>query len=163
MFRVGRRHTLKIAHCSQFGNKSILASTTSGSTSDWQAPPTNMATSESNKWYLYENDIYGVNGLMDFPSKKDLVDYVLSADFLENRISKEIDEAGREDLQDACEKYMAGTIEAYDYTDQVLENLADYECEIDSMTIEDFESLRSGKSTFSQETIAMFCSRQEDI
>jgi hypothetical protein len=100
---------------------------------------------------------------MDFPSKKDLVDYALSPDFLENRISKDIDEAGRVDLQDACEKYMAGTIEAHDYTEQVLENLADYECEIDSMTIEDFESLRSGNSSFSQETIEMFCSRQEGI
>jgi hypothetical protein len=118
------------------------------------------SSSDSNKWYLYENDDYGVNGLLDYPSKGALCDYIRSADFLANRISRDMDEAGRSALQDACDSFMADEINEADFCDEVLQNLADYDCEIDSMMIEDFERLCAGHSEFSQEAINMFCHRQ---
>ncbi len=110
-----------------------------------------------NKWYMYENDIYGVNALTDFPSKEALVEYILSPDYLESRISEEIDEAGKVDLKDACDRYMSNELNAFDFGEEVLMGLSDYDCEIEMMIIEDFQSLRTGKTEFSQECIEVYC------
>lgn len=36
----------------------------------------------SNDWYIYQNDVYGVNGLLTFQDKKHLMDYVISEEFV---------------------------------------------------------------------------------
>ncbi|MGH1337078.1 MAG: hypothetical protein ACRBFS_13220 [Aureispira sp.] len=117
-------------------------------------------TTINNDWYIYENDIYGVDALLDFGSKEELMEYVLDEDFADNRIPEGLSEKGKAALQIHTDQFRANEIDQLQYAAQLLDLIIEEEGEIESLQIQDFERLCEGKGGFAELSISVFCDRQ---
>lgn len=117
-------------------------------------------TTTNNDWYIYENDIYGVDALLDFGSKDELLDYVLDEDFADNRIPEGISEKGKAALQKYTDQFRANEVDHVQYAADLLDVIMEEEGEIERLQVEDFERICTGKSAFAELAISVFCDRQ---
>ena len=112
----------------------------------------------NNNWYIYQNNVYGVNGLLTFQNKKDLMDYVICEEFVNISASDGIQEEDCEKIKDLTQKFSTNQLTNIEYAQELLKILINNEGEIEQMYIEDFESLCKGISEFSEYCIGVFYS-----
>ena len=110
----------------------------------------------NNDWYIYQNDIYGVNGLLTFQNKKHLMDYVIGKEFINTSAPDGIQEEDYEKIKDLTQKFSTNQLTNIEYSQELLEILINNEGEIEQMYIEDFKNLCKGISEFSQSCIEGF-------
>ncbi len=120
-----------------------------------------MTTSKDNKWYKYENDIFGVNGLLDFETKESLADFMVNGGFIESAMPDGMTDEDKGHLKDYTEEFLAGTMDSMEYADEVLQLVVGNEGELDELMIEDFKSLCTGKTEFGQMTVEYFAEHNE--
>lgn len=114
-----------------------------------------------NVWYMYENDIHGVNGLLSFPSKSKLVAYLKSDEFFELRFEEEPSEELRTTVVDAADRFASAEIDASELSTALELVFVDFDSEVETIEVEDFESLCKGESGFVEEAIELFCEKED--
>ena len=112
----------------------------------------------NNDWYIYQNDVYGVNGLLTFQNKTHLMDYVISEEFVNISAPDGIQEEDYEKIKDLTQKFSTNQLTNIEYAQELCEILINNEGEIEQMYIEDFENLCKGISKFSEDCIGVFYS-----
>jgi Ni,Fe-hydrogenase I large subunit len=112
----------------------------------------------NNDWYIYQNDVYGVNGLLTFQNKTHLMDYVMSEDFVHISAPDGIQEEDYEKIKDLTQKFSTNQLTNIEYAQELLDILVSNQGDIEQMYMEDFESLCKGVSEFSQSCIGGFYS-----
>ena len=115
----------------------------------------------NNNWYLYQSDVYGVNGLLTFQNKNELMDYINSEDFIDTSAPEGIQKKDNQKINDLTQKFSINQITNIEYAQELLKILRNNEGEIEEMYIEDFESLCTGVSEFSKRCIDIFYSQKE--
>ncbi len=115
----------------------------------------------NNDWYIYQNDIYGVNGLQIIKTKEALVDYLTSKEFLSRSVPEGLNNDENKKVKDLTHKFSNNQITNIEYAQKLLEIFIDNEGEIEEMHIEDFESLCNGESEFSKSCIDGFYSEMD--
>jgi hypothetical protein len=109
-----------------------------------------------NNWYIYQEDVYGVNGLLTFSSKQNLIKFVNSEDFMENSMPEGISENTPQQIEEASNLFTLNTIDYVEYAKALLEIIETNNGDITNMYIEDFESLCEGKSAFGKMAVTYF-------
>lgn len=118
-------------------------------------------TAINNDWYIYENDIYGVNAILEFGSKEELANYVLDEEFVEFRIPEGISEEGQQKLEQLTQQFKAGELTNKAYSTELEEVLTEEEGEIESIHIDSFEEVCQGKDYLGEFAIEVFAERKE--
>jgi hypothetical protein len=109
-----------------------------------------------NNWYIYQEDIHGVNGLLSFSSKEELIAFVKSEDFIENSMPDGISETTSQQIQEASKLFAINTINNIEYAKALLDIIETNHGDITNMYIESFESLCEGNSEFGKMAIVYF-------
>jgi len=109
-----------------------------------------------NNWYIYQEDIHGVNGLLSFSSKEELIEFVKSEDFIEICMLEGISENTSQQIQEASKLFAINTINYIEYAKALLDIIETNHGDITNMYIESFESLREGNSEFGKMAIVHF-------
>lgn len=118
-------------------------------------------TAINNDWYLYENDIYGVNALLEFGSKEELANYILEEEFVEFRIPEGISEEGQLKLEQLTQQFKTGELNNQQYSTALEELLTEEEGEIESIHVDSFEQVCQGQSHLGEMAIEIFAERKD--
>lgn len=113
-----------------------------------------------NSWYVYENDIHGVNGLLSFETRAELASYLLTDDFYESRFD-ETNDALTEIVTKASGRFASSELDGPGLSSVLEAAFGEHDSEVESIEVEDFLGLCSGKSGFAEEAIEIFCEKEE--
>lgn len=115
----------------------------------------------SDVWYMYENDIHGVNALLAFESKAALIAYLRDdPEFLEGRFDA-IDDALRAAVHAIADQYARGDLDDAELSEALTVLYGEHGSEVECVEIEAFSSICTGQSDFAQEAIETFCDVEE--
>lgn len=118
-------------------------------------------TTINNDWYIYENDIYGVNALLEFGSKEELANYVLEEEFAEFRLPEGISEEGQQKLEQVTQQFKKGELTNKQYSTALEELLTEEEGEIENIHVDSFEQVCQGQSYLGEMAIEIFAERKD--
>jgi hypothetical protein len=122
----------------------------------------NMTSKQNkNKWYVYQADVYGVDGMLDFSSKESLIKFMVSDEFLERCMPDGVSENTADEVKKISNRFALNEIDFIKYSEALLNVFKRNEGEIDTMYIEDFESLCKGKSKFGKMALEIFFETNE--
>lgn len=110
----------------------------------------------ANNWYVYQEDIHGVNGLLAHPSKELLIDYIVSEDFVEICMPDGILKSDIIKIEDLSQQFLSNKITHIQYAAELLKVIENNAGDITTMYIEDFESLCERNSDFGKMTVTYF-------
>jgi hypothetical protein len=119
-------------------------------------------TKNDNPYYIYMEDVYGVNGLLDFKSKRDLTEFLNCEDFFENVEIKSISDTEKKQISEAIVLYEDNSINNIEFEEKLMDIFGNIEgfC-LEKLNIEDFESLCNGESDFGKMSIEIFCEHND--
>jgi len=115
----------------------------------------------NNTWYTYENDVYGVQGLLEYETKEELIEYITSEDFIELRENNKFPDEGKSQIKEISKLFKENKINHIQYSEKLSKILTENKSEINYIMVEDFNSLCTGQTEFGELAVELMCDTLE--
>ncbi len=109
-----------------------------------------------NNWYIYMEDINGVNALLVHSSKKLLADCISDEEFLEMSMPEGVSKSDSKKITELSKQFVSDIITPRQYATKLFKIIENNEGDTTTLYIEDFEGLCEGKTDFGKMAVLYF-------